>query len=233
MLETHGLKYISTPRPKNSKGKTYGGAAIVVNTEKFNCEKLSVFITENLEVVWGLVKPKTPSAIFKSIIACSFYSPPKKNKNSKMADHVVSTLHMLCSKYPESVIILGADMNQMDIRPILDCGLKLRQIVNKNTRKNKVLDVLIMNVSCYYNSPIIAPPIQPDNPETGQPIDHSVPVCTPHTDRYTRPERSYKIIKYRPIPQSSLLQFGQWIMSQSRDSLDDDLTPTHSAVKSF
>ena len=102
MLETHGLKYISTPRPKNSKGKTYGGAAIVVNTEKFNCEKLSVFVPENLEVVWGLVKPKTPSAIFKSIIACSFYSPPNKNKNSKMADHVVSTLHMLCSKYPDS-----------------------------------------------------------------------------------------------------------------------------------
>ena len=85
-----------------------------------------------------------------------------------------------------------------------------------------------MNVSRYYNSPIIAPPIQPDNPETGQPSDHSVPVCTPHTDRYTRPARSYKIIKYRPLTQSSLSQLGQWIVSQSWDSLDD-LSPTQQA----
>ena len=136
---------------------------------------------------------------------------------------------MLYSKYPDSAIILGADMNQMDIRPILNCGLKLRQIVTKSTRKEKILDVLIMNASRYYNTPIIAPPIQPDNPNTGQPSDHSVPVCTPHTDRYTRPARIYKIIRYRPLPQSSLSQLGQWIVSQPWDSLNDDLSPTEQA----
>ena len=83
----------------------------------------------------------------------------------------------------------------MNIAPILNCGLKLHQIVDKNTRKDKILDIIIMNTSGYYQSPIIAPPIEPDNPSTGQPSDHSVPVCTPHTDRYTRPVRNYKIIK--------------------------------------
>ena len=117
MLEIDGLQYISKPRPTNAKGRSYGGAAIVINKEKFSCEKLNIFVPRTLEVVWGLVKPKNPSAKFKQIIACSFYSPPNKRKNSKMADHLVSTLHMLCAKYPDSGIILGADKNNKDITP--------------------------------------------------------------------------------------------------------------------
>ena len=49
---------------------------------------------------------------FKKIILCSFYSPPSRRTNSKMADHLVSTLHMLTAKYPGSGIILGADKNK-------------------------------------------------------------------------------------------------------------------------
>jgi hypothetical protein len=115
MPEISGLKYISTARPPNAKGVCYGGAAIFVNLRKFTVEKLSVHIPNNLEIVWGLLKPKTPSAKFKKIVICSFYSPPNKRRNSKMADHIISTLHMLTSKYPECGIILGADRNYMDI----------------------------------------------------------------------------------------------------------------------
>ena len=230
MFEIEGFQYISTPRPKNEKGKSYGGAAMVINTKKFTCEKLNVHIPSNLEIVWGIVRPKSSSPYFKNIIACSFYSPPNKLKNSKMADHVVSTLHMLSSKYPESGIIIGADKNNMDISPILSCGLKLRQMVDKCTRKVKILDVIIMNTSRYYKSPIIAPPIQPDNPSTGQPSDHSVPVCIPHTDRYKPPQRNYRIIKYRPLPESSVRRFGEWIVSESWSSVRSELSPTEQAT---
>ena len=118
----------------------------------------------------------------------------------------------------------------MDIAPILSCGLKLRQIVDKNTRKDKILDVIIMNTSGYYQSPIIAPPIQPDDPSTGQPSDHSVPVCTPHTDRYTRPERNYRIIKYRPLPESSVRRFGEWMVSESWNKVSHEKSPTDQAL---
>ena len=101
----------------------------------------------------------------------------------------------------------------MDIRPILNCGLKLWQVVDKNTRQGSILSVLIMNTFQYYNSPIIAPPINPDDPTNAKPSDHSVPVCTPHTDRYTRPVRTYRVVKYRPLPASSVQKFGEWIMN--------------------
>ena len=151
---------------------------------------------------------------FKNIILCSFYSPPGKNKNRELADHLVTTLHMLSAVYPDSGIILGADKNSMNISPLLDCGLRLRQIVDKLTRGKKIIDILITNLHSYYQSPVIAPPIQADDPNDGEPSDHSVPICIPHTDRFTRPPRSYKVVKYRPLPQSKIADFGKWITQE-------------------
>ena len=144
MLELNGLKYFSSARQPNSKGKSYGGVAIIVNLEKFAVEKLTVQVPKNLEAIWCLLKPKNPTCKYKRIITCSFYSPPNKMKNSKMADHLVSTLHMLYAKYPDSGLIMGADRNGMDIKPVLGCGLRLRQVVDKPTRGNKILDVIII-----------------------------------------------------------------------------------------
>ena len=56
MLHMHGYKYISTPRPPSKRG---GGAAIVASLEKFSLEKLEVLIPHNLEVCWGLLRPRT------------------------------------------------------------------------------------------------------------------------------------------------------------------------------
>ena len=54
---------------------------------------------------------------------------------------------MLTAKYPGSGIILGADKNKMDIRPLLNCGLKLRQVVDKNTRQGSILSIIILVIT--------------------------------------------------------------------------------------
>ena len=94
--------------------------------------------SKSLEVIWGLLKPKSSEAHIKRIIVCSFYSPPNNGRNTRLADHIVGTLHMLNTKYPDSGIILGGDKNDMDIKPILNCGLKLTQVVYKFTRQGKI-----------------------------------------------------------------------------------------------
>ena len=227
MLELKGLKFISTSRKPNKLGVSHGGAGIIVNLEKFSCEKIPLHIPHNLEVVWGLLRPKTPGGKFKTIIACSFYSPPNKGRNTKLIDHVVGTLHTLIVKYPDSAIIMGADKNNMDIRPVLNCGLKLKQVVDKPTRQGTILDVLIMNTFTFYNAPYIAPPIQPDDPSVAKPSDHSVPVCVPHTDRYHPPIRNYKTVRYRPLPESSIRKFGEWIVNEGWEGVKKELPPSH------
>ena len=226
MLEMDGLKYISTARPSG-----WGGAAIIVNQEKYLLEKINIFVPHNLEIIWGLLKPKSEEAKFKKIILCSYYSPPNSRKNMKLTDHIVSTLHMLNTQYPDSPMILGADKNSMDIRPILNCGLRMKQIVDLPTRQGKILDILIMNIPQFYNSPIVIPPVPCDDPTAGVPSDHSVPVCYPHTDRHNPPLRRYKTVTYRPLPDSSIRQFGQWIMSEDFTGIDDDLSATDHAIE--
>ena len=147
MLEMNGLKYISTIRPTG-----WGGAAILVNQERFALEKLNISVPHNLEVIWGLLKVKADNAYYKKIIVCSFYSPPKSRKNSKLCDHLVTTLHMLRTEYPDCPMILGADKNDMDIRPLLNCGLKLRQINDLPTRQGKILDILLLHFLINYQS---------------------------------------------------------------------------------
>ena len=63
MFEIEGLQYISKPRPPNAKGRSYAGAAIVVNNKKFSCEKLNVPVPNNLEVVWGYQNPKVSAPV--------------------------------------------------------------------------------------------------------------------------------------------------------------------------
>ena len=54
LLELKGLKFISTSRKPNKLGVSHGGAGIIVNLERFSCEKITIHIPQNLEIVWGV-----------------------------------------------------------------------------------------------------------------------------------------------------------------------------------
>ena len=78
----------------------------------------------------------------------------------------------------------------------------------------------------YYNAPVIIPPVQPDIPGQGVPSDHSVPLCVPHTDPHNPPVRQYKTIVSRPLPNSKIREFGQWITSEDWMGLSNDDSPS-------
>ena len=231
MFELEGLSYYSKPRSKTVKGFSYGGVAIIVNTKKFTAEKLDVHVPSNVEAYWLLVKPKTISSTVKEIVACSFYSPPSNNKkkNEALAEHIISNLHLMSTRYQNCAIILGADKNAMNLSPIIDCGLKLRQMVNTNTRGSKILDIIIMNMGRFYNDAVVNPPIQADDPKSGKPSDHAVPLCTPYVDRTNPPVRKFRKIKYRPLPESGMRSLGKWLTSETWDCISDSASPTEQA----
>ena len=104
MLEIEGLKYISTPRASNKRG---GGCAIVAHLPKFSLEKIDVTIPRSVEVVYGLLRPKKPSAQLREIIVVAFYSPPRSRKKTELLDHIISTCQSLLTKYPSAGIVIG------------------------------------------------------------------------------------------------------------------------------
>ena len=130
------------------------------------------------------------------------------------------------AKYPDCGILVGGDKNKMDISSLLNCNLKLKQIVNRPTRKQEILDIVLTNLFPFYNAPVILPPVQPDVPGQGVPSDHSVPICVPHTDLNNPPTCIYRTITSRPLRDSKIRDFGQWLTSESWESITDIADPT-------
>ena len=112
---------------------------------------------------------------------------PRSRLRSKLKDHILGTLQILTTKYDGCGIIIGADKNKMDISPLVNTNLKLKQIVSRPSRKKEILDICLTNLFSFYNAPIIVPPVQPDIPGQGVPSDHSVPLCVPNRDPFNPP----------------------------------------------
>ena len=77
-----------------------------------------------------------------------------------------------------------------------------------------------------YDNPVIVPPVPADNPATGKPSDHSVPVATPITTPGMEIRRDFQVKVYRPLPDSLLHEFGAWITSENWDCVLSETSPT-------
>lgn len=226
IYEMEGLKYISCgARPSGKRG---GGAGIIVNVKNFSLESLDVHVPNNLEVKWGLVRPKSQNEAtkFREIIACSFYNPPNSKKQSKLLDHLIGTTHQLLVKHPKAAYVIGGDRNSMPLSTLIQALPKCKQVVTECTYKNKILDVLLMNNSEFYSNPQISLEMLPDNPRTHKPSDHKVPITRPISLTSSNQPREYNIRKYRPLPDSGKRDFLSWILQEKWEGILTDKSPS-------
>ena len=147
-----GMKYISTPRPGARRG---GGAAIVVNTETFSISNLNISIPNNLEIVWGLLRPIEVTGKITKIIVCSFYCPPKSTKKSSLIEHMTLTIQSLRSTFPKAGVIISGDRNDLSIARLRSVDPALRQTALKGTRGQNILTIVLTDLEVFYEEPII------------------------------------------------------------------------------
>ena len=114
----------------------------------------------------------------------------------------------------------------MSISPLLTGLPRLKQLVTEATCNGKVLDVLLTNLHMYYSVPVIVPPVPADNPAQGKPSDHSVPLAKPHSTMGVNMSNVYKNKVTRPMPESGIKQFEQWIVTENWESIDKSNIPS-------
>ena len=230
MCELDGLDFISCPRPSSKRG---GGCAVIVNRKSFTVDKLAVDIPHKLEVVWCLVRPRVilKEMRYKEYIACAYYSPPNYKKNEKLVQHIISQMHSFLVKYPRAGYVCGGDRNKMDTSLIENALPKCRQIVTKYTYKNrKIHDVILTNMSTLYAVPYICPAVQVDVPGQGVPSDHDMAVAVPLAWAGAGAvTREYVTRTSRPLPESGVRQFGQWMTGENWGALEGGLSPSEQA----
>ena len=128
---------------------------------------------------------------------------------------------MLLARYGQGLhFIIAGDYNRLDIRPILNLSPSLSQLVTIPTRTNPdaTLDKIISTLRKYYLPPTSLPPLDNDVEGIGKPSDHLIIVMRPISQQSNlKPE--VKVINYRPLPESGMLIYKQWLLSEDWSEL--------------
>ena len=106
--------------------------------------------------------------------------PSKEQEKCQILDHMISTLHMLMTKYPDCGWVAGGDKNQFPLAPLLAAFPNSRQLVTQisDKKSGKIYDVLITNMGQFYQIPYTCPLVQVDEPSSGAvPSDHDCAVA--------------------------------------------------------
>ena len=109
----------------------------------------------------------------------------------------------------------------------------LHQAVKVVTRRNPdaTLDVIITNIQSFYHPPTTLEPLDNDENVNGKPSDHLIVKMVPLSSQNPNLIKRYKVIKYRPFPDSAIREMGQWIQSQTWKEIYDIQSPDLKAEK--
>ena len=177
------------------------------------------------------MRPKsTVVTPIREIIVCAFYCPPKSRKKTKLMDHLITNCHVLLTKYPNAGLVIGGDKNEWKIGHLIASIPKLKQIVSLPTCNLKTLDVILTNLWQWYSVPVVVPPVPCDDPSKGVPSDHSTPVAHPLSNIH-QVKNVYVTKTARPLPDSGIREFGQWIVSEDWTSVSDNEPPSEQVLK--
>ncbi|XP_071944778.1 uncharacterized protein [Antedon mediterranea] len=180
--------------------KRGGGVAVYVK-DTFYSRIIDTVPNTNCEYecVWVHIRPRRLPRDISGIVVCGVYVPPDGPKNEIM-NYLTESVDKLKQKYPNAGYIILGDFNRSKINIICKTHA-LKQVVNKPTRNDAILDLIITNLSKYYNNPVIQSPIGLS--------DHNVVVWLPKYYQH-KIHRTLKKTN-RLMPAHAIQQFGEWI----------------------
>ena len=81
-------------------------------------------------------------------------------------------------------------------------------------KPDAILDPIISTLHALYLDPVTMPPIN-NNLGDGKPSDHLIVLMRPISAQLSAPPRQYYTVQTRPITESGIKQFGQWLIGYS------------------
>ena len=203
-----------------------GKPAILVKTDHYFVKNLTpdvITVPAGVEAAWALIMPKNKNSKnkIKSIALCSLYFSKKFTKKIEIYDHIATSYNILMSKYGKSLqICIAGDLNRLGLSPILNLSPNFEQVVKVPTRLNPdaILDPIITTMRKFYSDPVTKPPVRNDE-GNGQPSDHLIVLFEPISRLVDCQRRFYETIQFRPITDSGIQKFGQWLSEQTWDKV--------------
>ena len=164
----------------------------------------------------------TNDSVIKKIAIASIYSKPDSCKRTVLLDRISESYNLLCSKYADGrYFILAGDANDLKLDAILSLRPNMMQVVSEVTRMKPpaMLDQILNTLSKFYQSTVCLPPFDPDPLSNCSPSVHLMPLMKPISTLNNQPARTKRKMVIRPLPESGLAQFENWICSHSWDKV--------------
>ena len=217
VIQMDGFQIVKNVLQRPGKG---GKPALIIRKEKYFIKELCpsvITVPPTVEASWALITPKVQqNSEVKHIAVASVYYA-KRTKKNDFLDHICDTYNVLMAKYGKGLhFIIAGDYNRLNVNPILDLSPSLKQTVEIVTRTNPdaTLVKIISTLSKFYHPPTSLPPLDNDVEGNGKPSDHLIIISKPISlNNYPVPK--LKIITYRPLPESGMLLFKQWLQTES------------------
>ena len=186
-------------------------------------------VPKNLEVVWGLVRPKKKTKDFRGIIVCSFYSVPYSKRKTQLVEHITINYSELKTVHKNFFFLTGGDKNDLEISNILDISPSLHMHNTRPTYGNKKIDVLVFYMVHHYSEPIIIQNVLTDIPD-GQPgggkwSDHPIIYSTPRLERESQSAKELVLKKTRRFNDARKKEMAKWIQHESWEDLFNSTKP--------
>ena len=194
--------------------KRGGGVSIYIKEQMSPRPVPDIHVPEDIEVVWGQIRPRRLPREISSIFVASVYFPPNSVNELELADHLIGSVDQLRSKHPSAGFIIMGDFNQMNT-DVICTSTSLKQIVKKPTRNTAILDKILTNMKDFYSEADIMLPL-------GLSDHNSVEWGPLNIFPHKRIVFSRRVI--RPMRDSDIRSFGRWISVQTWPEVQDAVT---------
>ena len=133
-----------------------GGLALSVRSS-FPVRALDMDVPSDLEYLWLLARPHRLPRGVSSVIIAAVYKPPETPTEEKLLDHIADSVTTLRAKYRNCGLLTGGDFNRAKTTHI--CDQQLVNIVKPPTWSNNTLDLILSNLSEWYQNSEILPSV--------------------------------------------------------------------------
>ncbi len=179
-----------------------------------------------VEMVCAIIGIKKATSVSKvqKIVIGSFYSKPASRKKQVLLDHISDVFHMMSSRFANGLyFILCGDSNDLKLDPIISLSPKLKQIVDKPTRGNALLDPVITDLHSFYQKPLIEAPLQSDT-ENGEDSDHKMILVKPLNNIENRIVIEKKTVEIRTYSEENFATMGRLLDELDWDFISQSLS---------
>ena len=201
--DLHIPNYHFIARNRNN-GMLHGGVGLYVK-DGIQYKTLDHLYNGDFEVLWVWLRPRRLPRGVPCLVVGSIYHPQFVDDKA-MLEYLSSSLSVIEGFHPGCGLMLYGDFNHLNISRLAS-QFKLKQLIDKATRGDRTLDLVLTNLASMYdkNSVEILPPFGLS--------DHNVVVLRPKAPVRPRAGASRKLVARRDTCDSKKRELGCYFNS--------------------